>query len=135
MMHIFLRLAGKNLRCLHLLKGKKVALMMMLVFSASANAQTQAIDPGMNLIIGGSTPAAIRGNPSSWLPANSCPVIAPDNAKALQPIRINAANVESKNKLGCLSPADAMYRSDGCPKKLCGAKMGVVPLTMEPNLH
>jgi hypothetical protein len=46
----------------------------------------------------------------------------------LQPLRIPAAQVDAKNKLGCLSSADAIYGPDGCPSKLCGAGKGVIPL-------
>jgi hypothetical protein len=36
--------------------------------------------------------------------------------------------VAAKNRLGCLSPQDAVYGKDGCPLRLCSANQGVVPL-------
>jgi hypothetical protein len=36
--------------------------------------------------------------------------------------------VVGKNARGCLSPADAVYRLDGCPQRLCGSNAGVIQL-------
>lgn len=54
-----------------------------------------------------------------------CPRIAsPAGQSYLQPARLPAANVAAKNKLGCLSPADAIYGPDGCPLRYCGNAAG-----------
>jgi len=60
--------------------------------------------------------------------AGSCPLlVAPSNSE-FQPKRIQPSQVAAKNAAGCLSPADAIYGPDGCPRKLCGANSGVIPL-------
>jgi hypothetical protein len=43
-------------------------------------------------------------------------------------MRLPPSEVAAKNKLGCLSPNDAIYGSDGCPTRLCGQNSGAVPL-------
>lgn len=54
-----------------------------------------------------------------------CPRIAsPAGQSYLQPARLPASQVAAKNKLGCLSPADAIYGPDGCPLRYCGASSG-----------
>ena len=114
----------------------RLALLTLPLLLATGGAQGQPTgdDPALKLIKGGPTPAAIRANPSSWLPARSCPVIVPANELATQPLRIPAADVAAKNKLGCISPEDAVYGPDGCPLKLCGAGRGVVPLPNKADL-
>ena len=98
------------------------ALALNISLASQARAQQGA---GLNLIKGGSTPAAIQGLDNL---INSCPLLVKPADAALQPLRIPAAQVDAKNKLGCLSSADAIYGPDGCPSKLCGAGKGVIPL-------
>lgn len=63
------------------------------------------------------------------LPPRPCPLIVPPRDFSLQPLRIQPSQVNSKNAMGCLSPADAArYGADGCPLKLCGEKRGALPL-------
>jgi len=69
-------------------------------------------------------PMAIEG-----LPPPPCPLLVPHGDAALQPLRIQPSQVARKNAVGCLSPADAaLYGPDGCPRKLCHAPQGTVPL-------
>jgi hypothetical protein len=60
------------------------------------------------------------------LPASSCPAIVKPGD--IQPMRLLPSEVAAKNKLGCLSPNDAIYGKDGCPTRLCGQSSGAVPL-------
>jgi hypothetical protein len=53
-------------------------------------------------------------------PSKACPLIVPRDQAALQPLHIQPRQVPLKNRLGCLSPADAIYGADGCPRRLCG---------------
>jgi len=54
-----------------------------------------------------------------------CPRIAsPAGQSSFQPARLPAAQVAAKNRLGCLSPADAIYGPDGCPLRYCGNAAG-----------
>ena len=62
------------------------------------------------------------------LPKPPCPLVVPASQKLLQPRRIQANQVQAKNAMGCLSPADAMYGADGCPLRMCGADAGVIQL-------
>ena len=89
-------------------------------------AQAQDSTPGLELIKGGSTPAAIHG--LQILNSRSCPLLVPASEAGLQPLWIPPSQVKAKNNLGCLSGADAIYGPDGCPTKLCGASQGVIPL-------
>ncbi len=52
-------------------------------------------------------------------PHPSCPLLVPPRESFLQPLRLTPAQVPRKNAAGCLSAADAVYRADGCPEKLC----------------
>jgi hypothetical protein len=61
-------------------------------------------------------------------PGNGCPLIVPASQAELQPLRIRPHQVAGKNARGCLSPADAIYGPDGCPRQLCGANAGVIQL-------
>ena len=61
-----------------------------------------------------------------------CPLIVPAGVTELQPLRIPASQVIAKNARGCLSPADAVYGPDGCPRRLCGADAGVIQLPPLP---
>jgi hypothetical protein len=99
----------------------------LLLFSSSALAQPQTEDPALKLIRGGGTPGVFKpGHPV--LSANSCPAIVNVAAGEIQPMRLPPAEVAAKNKLGCLSPNDAIYGADGCPTRLCGQTKGAVPL-------
>ena len=62
------------------------------------------------------------------LPKPPCPLVVPASQKLFQPRRIQANQVQAKNAMGCLSPADAMYGADGCPLRMCGADAGVIQL-------
>ena len=66
-------------------------------------------------------------NRSGLLPP-PCPLIVPPQLPALQPIRIAPSQVAAKNRMGCLSAADALYGPDGCPVKLCPPQSGSLPL-------
>ena len=62
------------------------------------------------------------------LPKPSCPLVVPASQKLLQPRSIQPNQVQAKNAMGCLSPADAVYGADGCPLRICGAEAGVIEL-------
>ena len=62
------------------------------------------------------------------LQPSSCPLVVPPSQKLLQPRRIQPDQVQAKNAMGCLSPADAVYGADGCPLRLCGPDAGVIQL-------
>lgn len=65
-------------------------------------------------------PLAISNQRPRLIPP--CPLIVPAKDVALQPLHIPPAMVPYKNRFGCLSPADAVYGPDGCPRRLCGEK-------------
>lgn len=99
----------------------------LMLLSSSALAQSASNDPALQLIRGGGTPAVFKsGQP--YLAPNSCPAIVNVNAGDIQPMRLPTTEVAAKNKLGCLSPNDAIYGADGCPQRLCGQHQGAVPL-------
>ena len=102
-------------------------LFLLLASGGGALAQSQMEDPDLNLIQGGSTPA-VFGPGKIVLPASSCPAIVNVGAGDIQPMRLPPSEVAAKNKLGCLSPNDAIYGADGCPLRLCGGNRGTVPL-------
>jgi hypothetical protein len=104
-----------------------IALPLLLLGSGSVKAQQGSSDPAMQLIKGGGTPAVFGGR-NQPLPASSCPAIVNLSAGQIQPMRIAPAQVASKNRLGCLSPNDAIYGANGCPTQLCGQSRGAVPL-------
>ena len=62
------------------------------------------------------------------LPKPPCPLVVPASQKLFQPRRIQPNQVQAKNAMGCLSPADAVYGADGCPLRMCGAEAGVIQL-------
>mgnify|MGYP006879000059 CR=1 FL=1 len=62
------------------------------------------------------------------LPKPPCQSVVPPSQKLLQPRRIQPNQVQAKNAMGCLSPADAVYGADGCPLRMCGAEAGVIQL-------
>jgi hypothetical protein len=104
----------------------KLALPLLLLGS-SVKAQPAVNDPVLQLIRGGGTPAVFKpGQPI--LPASSCPAIV--GVGNVQPMRLAPSEVAAKNKLGCLSPNDAIYGKDGCPTRLCGQSSGAVPLPL-----
>ena len=57
-----------------------------------------------------------------------CPLVVPADQSFFQPKRIKPDQVQGKNAMGCLSPADAVYGADGCPLRMCGANAGVIQL-------
>jgi hypothetical protein len=65
-------------------------------------------------------------------PGNGCPLVVPASQAELQPLRIHPSQVAAKNARGCLSPADATYRANGCPQQLCGPNAGVLQLPPLP---
>lgn len=99
----------------------------LILVSSSALAQPISSDPALKLIRGGGTPSVYRSN-TPMLSTSSCPAIVNGNAGDIQPLQLAPPEVAAKNKLGCLSPNDAVYGSDGCPTRLCGEGQGVVPL-------
>lgn len=54
-----------------------------------------------------------------------CPALLPSYESFLEPIPLRPKDVPAKNAKGCLSPADAIYGPDGCPKKLCPQPKGL----------
>ena len=102
-------------------------LSLLLLTGGVALAQDSSPDPAMKLIKGGGTPAVFGGK-NQVLPSSSCPAVVNLAAGQIQPLRIAPADVAAKNKLGCLSPNDAVYGPNGCPLRLCGATQGAVPL-------
>jgi hypothetical protein len=52
----------------------------------------------------------------------SCPLLNPQDPAAIQPLRLDPAQVALKNRIGCLSMQDAIYGRDGCPLRLCGER-------------
>ena len=88
----------------------------------------QSRDPALQLIKGGGTPTAVPNNAAEFLPSKRCPLIVPGKDWSAQPLRIAPEEVAAKNRLGCVSPNDAIYGKDGCPIQRCGANQGVVPL-------
>ncbi|MEB3235905.1 MAG: hypothetical protein VKM98_10810 [Cyanobacteriota bacterium] len=72
---------------------------------------------------------ASRANDAVGTLKPPCPRIAsPAGQSYLQPARLPASDVVAKNKLGCLSPADAVYGADGCPLRYCGNAAGTFQL-------
>ncbi|NQV11316.1 MAG: hypothetical protein HQ527_09160 [Cyanobacteria bacterium] len=51
--------------------------------------------------------------------ADGCPLLVPRQEAVFQPKRLPTAQVARKNAGGCLSPSDAIYGTDGCPRQLC----------------
>lgn len=71
-------------------------------------------------------PEAIHG-PRPPIPP--CPLIVSVKDAPLQPLHLHPAQVPMKNSFGCLSPSDAIYGPDGCPRRLCGTTKGYqIPL-------
>jgi hypothetical protein len=57
-----------------------------------------------------------------------CPLIVPPASLDSQPLRISPSQVPLKNRMGCLSEADAIYGPDGCPLRLCGKQRNPIQL-------
>jgi hypothetical protein len=108
--------------------ARPLVLPALLLALAAGSARGQSPDPALQLIKGGGTPTAIPNNPAEFLPSRRCPLVVASNNSSAQPLRINPSQVAAKNRLGCLSPQDAVYGKDGCPLRLCSANQGVVPL-------
>lgn len=62
------------------------------------------------------------------LAPSPCKLLVPADQAVLQPMKIRPEQVPLKNRLGCLSPADAVYGPDGCPVRLCGKNEGAFQL-------
>ncbi|MEB3323926.1 MAG: hypothetical protein VKM17_01155 [Cyanobacteriota bacterium] len=71
-------------------------------------------------------PLAIDG-PAPLVPS-PCKLVVPPDQAVFQPMKIRPEQVPLKNRLGCLSPADALYGPDGCPVRLCGKGEGAFQL-------
>lgn len=89
-------------------------------------ARSQGSAAGLELIKGGSTPLSING--LQILNSLNCPLLVNPSQTDRQPLWIPPSQVATKNRLGCLSPSDALYRADGCPSQLCQANDGTIPL-------
>lgn len=81
-----------------------------------------AAQPALAQAVTANQPQAIEASPGLSPPA--CRLLVPRNETVLQPLRIQPAQVAQKNRLGCLSAADALYGPDGCPSQLCGQQRG-----------
>ena len=78
-------------------------------------------------IAGGGLLGSFHGQAQAQaLPKPSCPLVVLPSQKLFQPRRIQTNQVQAKNAMGCLSPADAVYRADGCPLRMCGTDAGVI---------
>lgn len=71
-------------------------------------------------------PLAING--AVPLVPSPCKLVVPAEQAVLQPMKILPEQVALKNRLGCLSPEDAVYGPDGCPARLCGKGEGAFQL-------
>ncbi|MEN9540961.1 MAG: hypothetical protein RLZZ459_1052 [Cyanobacteriota bacterium] len=93
------------------------------IAGGGANGQGQG---DLGLIKGGSTPLSIQG--LQILNSLGCPLLVRPSESERQPMWIPPAQVAAKNRLGCLSPSDAVYGPDGCPRQLCRTTDGTIPL-------
>lgn len=110
-----------------LLAAATAALIGAVVSSfATGAARSQGTAAGLELIKGGGTPLSING--LQILNSLNCPLLVKASETDRQPLWIPPSQVAAKNRLGCLSPADALYRADGCPRQLCKANDGTIPL-------
>lgn len=81
------------------------------------------------LLLGSLGLATAPAGAQQSLPQRRCPRLGPSsNPTDVQPLRIQPGQVQRKNARGCLSPADAVYGPDGCPRQACGADAGVIQL-------
>jgi hypothetical protein len=122
---------GRSNRDIMAAAARPLALPLLLLALAAGGARGQSPDPALKLIKGGATPTAVPNDPAEFLPSRRCPLVVARNNSSAQPLRINPALVAAKNRLGCISPQDAVYGNDGCPLQLCGANQGVVPLPQQ----
>ena len=67
----------------------------------------------------GAIAVGIAAAPAAALDPPACPRIGPAGQDDSQPLRLTPSQVPLKNRLSCLSPADAVYGPDGCPLRLC----------------
>ncbi len=81
------------------------------------SAQAAALIGLMPLL--GAGMAAAQVPPGPQLDPPACPPLVRASPLAIEPLRIAPEQVPLKNRLSCLSPADAVYRPDGCPLRLC----------------
>jgi hypothetical protein len=95
--------------------------LVALLTAASATGAAAQVSPSAN------QPLAIDG--AAALVPSPCRLVVSPGQSVLQPLKIRPDQVPLKNRLGCLSPADAVYGVDGCPMRLCGPTKGVFPLT------
>ncbi len=95
--------------------------LVALLTAVSATGAAAQVSPSAN------QPLAIDG--AAALVPSPCRLVVPPGESVLQPLKIRPDQVPLKNRLGCLSPADAVYGADGCPMRLCGPTKGVFPLT------
>lgn len=95
------------------------ALAALMGVAEAGGARAQSPSPNQPLAIDG--PGALVPSP--------CNLVVPADQAVLQPRKIRPEEVPLKNRLGCLSPADAVYGPDGCPVRLCGPGQGAFPLT------
>ncbi len=95
--------------------------LVALLTAASAMGAAAQVSPSAN------QPLAIDG--AAALVPSPCRLVVPPGQSVLQPLKIRPDQVPLKNRLGCLSPADAVYGPGGCPVRLCGPTKGVFPLT------
>ena len=111
---------------LALVSGSLIAVGLGLDRGALAGATGHAAPPART-----GAPAASPNQPfaidAPGLLPPPCPLIVPPELPALQPVRIQPSQVAAKNRMGCLSPADAIYGPDGCPLKLCAPTSGSFP--------
>ncbi len=103
-------------------------LLSLTLLGTTVKAQSSTNFAPLELIQGGGTPAAIGQNALRVLEAKRCRLVVNPELPALQPLRIAPSAVAAKNRLGCLSPADAIYGADGCPTRLCSQTSGVLTL-------
>lgn len=80
------------------------------------------------LLLGSALAAGAQQAPTTQRLAGQCPLVVPPTQSELQPLRIKPSQVATKNAIGCLSAADAVYGPDGCPLRLCGQNSGVIQL-------
>ena len=80
-------------------------------------------------IAGGGLLGSFNGQAQAQaLPKPPCPLVVLPSQKLFQPRRIQTNQVQAKNAMGCLSPADAVYGADGCPLRMCGPEAVVIQL-------
>lgn len=80
-------------------------------------------------LMGASLSSPVSAAPQPYLDGSdlprSCPALLPSYEHFLEPMPLRPQDVPAKNAKGCLSPSDAIYGPDGCPKKLCPQPKGL----------